>query len=215
MGTHATHRRWTGGDGAIIAAGAALSATAAAMTAAGSAAEHPALEAFARALMVGVPIGVGVYARSRPASARFGTLLVITGAAWFLTTLAESSDPWLHAIGRIAGWLCEPLLIYLVLAFPTGRLRTRVDRAARRRASPRSPRSCTCPSRPARRWSSPSRRRGAPAARAAPTTRSMVLASEPAFLDDVLRPLREVLTVLLFAAVVRAARAAAGRAPPA
>ena len=89
MGTPATHRRWTGGDGAIIAAGAALSATAAAMTAAGSAAEHPALEAIARALMVGVPIGVGVYARTRPASARFGTLLILTGAAWFLTTLAS------------------------------------------------------------------------------------------------------------------------------
>ena len=176
-----------------------LSATAAAMTAAGSAAEHPALEAAARALMVGVPIGVGVYARGRPASARFGTLLVLTGAAWFLTTLAESSDPWLHAIGRIAGWLCEPLLIYLVLAFPTGRLRTRVDRVLVAAVttvavvlyvpsalidlefpepSPWSTCSAGCPDNPL-----------------------MVLASEPAFMDDVLRPLREVITVLLFAAV--------------
>ena len=183
----------------IIAVGAALSATAAAMTAAGSAAEHPALEASARALMVGVPIGAGVYARSRPASARFGTLLVLTGAAWFLTTLAESSDPWLHAIGRIAGWLCEPLLIYLVLAFPTGRLRTRVDRLLVAavttvavvlyvpsalfdlefpQPTPWSSCSAGCPDNP-----------------------FMILASEPAFLDDVLRPLREVLTVLLFAAV--------------
>ena len=129
VGTHATDRRRGGGDEAIVAAGVVLSATAAAITAAGSSAEHVWLEACARALMVGAPIGVGVYARGRPGSARFGTLLVITGAAWFLTTLAEASDPWLHALGRTAGWLCEPLLMYLVLAFPTGRLHSRFDRA--------------------------------------------------------------------------------------
>ncbi|HET8950760.1 MAG TPA: sensor histidine kinase [Solirubrobacteraceae bacterium] len=169
------------------------------MTAAGSAAEHPALEAIARALMVGVPIGVGVYARTRPASARFGTLLVLTGGAWFLTTLSESSDPWLHALGRIAGWLCEPLLIYLVLAFPTGRVRAQADRLlvaasvaiAAVLYVPTALIDATFPEPSA--WSSCSA--------GCPDNPLLVLASEPAFLEDVLRPLREVLTVLLFAAV--------------
>ena len=40
-----------------------------------------------------------------------------------------------------------------------------------------------------------------PCSAGCPDNPFMVLASEPAFLDDVLRPLREVITVLLFAAV--------------
>ena len=209
VGTHATDRRRGGGDEAIVAAGVVLSATAAAITAAGSSAEHVWLEACARALMVGAPIGVGVYARGRPGSARFGTLLVITGAAWFLTTLAEASDPWLHALGRTAGWLCEPLLMYLVLAFPTGRLHSRFDRAfvgvvalvtlvfylgslplVERFAEPSPWSTCSagCPGNPLQ-----------------------VLDAEPAWFTDAVRPLRELLVALLFATVcVRLAMRLAG-----
>ena len=46
----------------------------------------------------------------------------------FLATLAEASSPEIHAIGRISGWFVEPLLIYLILAFPSGRLTDRLDR---------------------------------------------------------------------------------------
>jgi signal transduction histidine kinase len=192
-------RRRIGGDGVILAAGAALSAIAAATTITGSAAEQPWLEALARATIVGAPIAVGVYARRHGASARFGTLLVATGVAWFLTTLAESSVPAFHAAGRIAGWLSEPLLMYLVLAFPTGRLTARVDRLligagvaivavlylpsvllVERFPEP-SP------------WSTCSA--------GCPANALMVAGSEPAFVEDLLRPLREYLVVALFAAV--------------
>jgi hypothetical protein len=64
-----------------------------------------------------------------PAFRRFGALLVVTGVIVFLATLAEASSPELHALGRIAGWFVEPLFIHLILAFPSGRLRNRVDRA--------------------------------------------------------------------------------------
>ena len=62
------------------------------------------------------------------ASARFGRLLILTGFGWFLATLSESPDPWLYSIGRVAGWTVEVALVYLILAFPTGRLPARVDR---------------------------------------------------------------------------------------
>ena len=192
------HRR-IGGDVAVVAAGAALCAAAYAITVTGSAAERPWLEGLARALIVGAPIAVGVYARRHTASARFGTLLVATGFGWFLTTLAESPEPVLHAVGRMSGWMTEPLLMYLVLAFPTGRLVARVDRQLVGAVvaivavlylpsvllverfpepSPWSTCSAGCPANPL-----------------------MLASSEPAFVEDVLRPFREVLVVVLFAAV--------------
>jgi signal transduction histidine kinase len=193
------HSRRTGGDVAIIAAGSLLCALAYAITVAGSAAGAPRLEGLARAFIVGAPIAVGVYARRHAASARFGTLLIATGGAWFLTTLAESSEPLVYAAGRISGWLAEPLLMYLVLAFPTGRLLARADRMLIATAvaivavlylpsvlfverfpepSPWSTCSAGCPGNPL-----------------------MITGSEPAFAEDVLRPLREVLVVALFACV--------------
>ena len=199
VGSEGSHRRRIGGDVLIAATGGVLCAVAAAITADGSTVEQPWLEALARASMVGAPIAVGLYARRRPASARFGNLLLATGAAWFLTTLAEASDPLLHAIGRMSGWLAEPLLMYLVLSFPTGRLTGRADRllvgavAAAvavlylpsvllvdrfPEPSPWTTCSAGCPANPL-----------------------MVLGAEPAFVEDLLRPLRELLVVAAFAAV--------------
>ena len=56
---------------------------------------------------------------------RFAKLLVVAGFAWSLTTLAQSSSEVLYSAGRVFGWLVEPFLIFLVLAFPSGRLTTR------------------------------------------------------------------------------------------
>jgi signal transduction histidine kinase len=197
---------------AVAASGTALCALAAAITVSGSASEYSWLEAVARGLMVGAPIAVGLYAWSRPAFRRFGTLLVTTGFVAFLTTLAEASSPELHALGRIAGWVIEPLLMYLVLAFPTGRLRNRVDRAlvaavvlvaaalflptlllVERFPEPNPWTLCHggCPDNPL-----------------------MVTASEPAAIEDFVRPLRELLVILLFAAVtLRVAQRLGGASP--
>jgi hypothetical protein len=54
--------------------------------------------------------------------------LIATGFGWFLTTLAESDDSLLYSIGRVASWLVELELVYLVLSFPTGHLPERIDR---------------------------------------------------------------------------------------
>jgi signal transduction histidine kinase len=108
---------------------AGLAAVAVAATVAGSGAvEQPALVALARALMVGAPIAVGLYAWRHGPDERFGRLLIAAGAGWFVTTLAESGDELLYTVGRTAGWLVEVLLVYLILCFPTGKLRERTDR---------------------------------------------------------------------------------------
>jgi signal transduction histidine kinase len=107
---------------------AALACMAIAAAAAMEAPADPGLVALARMSMVGVPIAVGLYAWRTRLNERFGLLLVAAGGAWFVTTLAESSDAVLYTVGRTAGWLVELLLVYLFLSFPTGRLEARVDR---------------------------------------------------------------------------------------
>jgi signal transduction histidine kinase len=198
-----TTPRRTERDGAIEAAvaavGAALCGIAAATAIAGNDSAYAWLEGLARGLMVGAPIAVGLYAHRRAPFARFGTLLVATGFVAFGTTLAEASSPELYAIGRLAGWLIEPLVVYIVLAFPTGRLQGRTDRAlvwatlvlaltlyapsalvVERFPEPIHWTLCHggCPDNP-----------------------FMVTGSEPALIDDLVRPLREILVVALFAAV--------------
>ena len=106
----------------IVLAGLAAAIVAAAITSGNVEGEGAALAAVARASIVAVPIGVGLYAwHSRPDD-RFGRMLVVAGFAWFLTTFAESSDELLYSIGRVAGWLVEVGLVWLILAFPSGRL---------------------------------------------------------------------------------------------
>jgi len=145
------------------------------------------------------PIAVGLYAWHRRPSEHFGRLLVGAGFACFLTTLAESNDELLYSIGRVSGWVVDAGLIWLILAFPSGRLSTRVDRwlvwatfalvvvlylptALIADAYPVPNTYTSCDS-------------------GCPANAFSVVGSEPAFLDAVLIPLREALTVLLFLGV--------------
>ena len=126
-GPSATHgRRRITLFAAVLAAAAAVSITV--EVALVGADEQPALVALARGLMVGVPLAVGLHTWYRRPAERFGLLLVVAGAAWFVTTLAESDDELLYTLGRLAGWLIEALLVYLFLSFPGGRLADRLDR---------------------------------------------------------------------------------------
>ena len=86
------------------------------------------VEGLARALMVGAPIAVGLYARRRVPFARFGGLLVGVGVVWFVATLSNSPNEVVYSVGRIGGWFAEAAIVYAVLSFPTGRLPERVDR---------------------------------------------------------------------------------------
>jgi signal transduction histidine kinase len=153
------------------------------------------------ALIVAVPIAVGLYAWREGHHARFGRLLVLIGFAWSLPALSASSNEWLYAIGRVAGWWVEIGVIYLMLAFPRGRLSNAVDRRIVAaglalvallylptllvdQSFPQPSQWTTC--------------MGAEC----PDNPFMVAGSEPAWLGDAIVPLRELLTVLLMATVI-------------
>ena len=80
-------------------------------------------------LIVGVPIVVGLYALRAPVNRSFGIALLGIGFAWALTALAESPDSVPHTIGRLSTWLIFPCVVYLLLAFPHGRIERGFDRA--------------------------------------------------------------------------------------
>ena len=124
----AGHRDWRRLRLVVCGLTVLAATTAAAAITASGATTHPELVACARALIVGLPTAVGLYAWSRSPTQRFGMLLVATSAAWSLTTVAESGGEVYYTVGRAAGWVVEVLVVYLILAFPSGRLLERTDR---------------------------------------------------------------------------------------
>src|SRR6478735_2643200 len=93
----------------------------------------PADEAVARGtisfLVIAVPIAAGLYALRVPENARFGFALVAAGLAWSTTALGEAGESLPYSIGRVVAWLVFPSLIYLMLAFPEGRIGRGAGRA--------------------------------------------------------------------------------------
>ena len=156
--------------------------------------------ALRRMLAVLAPIGVGLYAWCRPPHERFGRLLYLLGVVWFVAILSTSSEPLLYSVGRVAGWIAEVFLLYLVLSFPTGRLPERADRAVALFAAgivglrflpsalliaqfpvPAVPTLCLAD---------------------CPANALNVLGFEPTWVDTVLGPLRDGLTIVLMIAVI-------------
>ena len=73
-------------------------------------------------------IGTGVYASRRYPESRIGSLMILLGFAWFLFTLDAANSPLVYTFALVAGGLWGALFLHLGLSFPTGRLRTRLDR---------------------------------------------------------------------------------------
>ena len=98
-----------------------------------AAASAPSDAAFGRGLLelliVGVPIAVGLYALREPANRTFGVALLAIGFLWSLTALTTSSASVPHTIGRLTTWLISPCVVWLLLAFPHGRIEKGLDRA--------------------------------------------------------------------------------------
>jgi hypothetical protein len=87
------------------------------------------LETVARVVAVGLPVTVGLMAWRRPPFERFGRLLVVICAGVSAVTLSLSDDATLYSTGRVVHWIVEAGLVYLILAFLSGGLAQRVDRA--------------------------------------------------------------------------------------
>ena len=177
----------------------ALTAATAVLTASNHTPEAAALAASGRALMVGIPFAVGLYAWRRGLGRRFGPLLVLMAVVASLTTLAESGNEVAYSSGRVAGWVFEVGLVYLILSFPSGRLSSSVDRwlvgvtagvaallflpsAALVEFYPEPSPYGSCDG-------------------DCPPNAFFLLGAEPAVVDSLVRPVREILTALLFVGV--------------
>ncbi|MGE5275135.1 MAG: PAS domain S-box protein [Verrucomicrobiota bacterium] len=57
-----------------------------------------------------------------------GRLLVAVGLLWMLSALWEANNGWLYGLGAFAGSLFLAAFVHLMLAFPSGRLATRLER---------------------------------------------------------------------------------------
>jgi signal transduction histidine kinase len=71
--------------------------------------------------------GLALWA-NRPSN-RTGPLMTLVGLTWFVGNLAVSSVPALHEIGVVLSGVAATALVALILAYPSGRLETRLDRA--------------------------------------------------------------------------------------
>jgi signal transduction histidine kinase len=184
--------------GVLALAALALCAATVGFTLAAAPPGDRALAAVVRGLIVAVPAGVGHAALRRRPGDRFALLLLASVLLQSLTTAAVSDDSVPYSIGRIAVWLVEPVLVYLLLAFPSGRLMSSSDRVAFGAVvavdallylptafvvdhfpepSPWGTCGTACP------------------------PNAFAFAAEPAFVGDVVQPLREGLTVVVFLAV--------------
>lgn len=151
-------------------------------------------------LAVATPVAVGLWAWRADEQARFGRLLWGAGCIFFVASLSQSGNEVAYSIGRIGVWLVELTLATIVLMFPSGRLRGRLDRTivvafALVVAILYLPTAFLADGYPV------------PTPYAAcradcPGNAFMALAGEPAFLDSYVYPLRESAVVALTITVV-------------
>jgi signal transduction histidine kinase len=158
------------------------------------------LESAARVAVVGIPVVVGLYAWRRVPFGRFGTVLVLTAVLWLVVTFSLGDRSVAYSVGRVAEWIGVVAVVYLMLAFPDGRLDARVDRALAAALGldlvllwlptallvdgyPTPSEWVTCSAN-------------------CPHNAFMVVGHEPGGIASVVVPLRELVTVLLFLAVV-------------
>jgi signal transduction histidine kinase len=114
----------------LVGSAAVLAAFGAVLLAAGGASERPTEPGPVLTLLVGTSLigsGLGLW-RARPEN-RLGTVMVLTGFAWFAALLVDSSSSVLYTIGTAVEYVFIAGFTYLVLSFPSGRLERSLDKA--------------------------------------------------------------------------------------
>ena len=74
-------------------------------------------------------VGTGLFAWWRRPGNRTGMLMTAAGFAWFATGVSAANDEIVHTIGLAVDGLFPAVVGHLLMAFPTGRLETRAQRA--------------------------------------------------------------------------------------
>jgi signal transduction histidine kinase len=159
----------------------------------------------------GVMFGLGLTDISRGGEHRFGRALLIAGFFWSLSALTASHASLAYSVGHVSQWLAELAAAYLLLSYPSGRLRSGTARRLFVGAallagllflptmlvgqfpspSPWSTCSTTCPQ-----------------------NAFSLRDSTPAVVSHLVLPVREVLLVVLFAAIAVAVMRRARNARP-
>ena len=196
---------------AVAAIGCLLSAASVVLIVHETAPGDRALAAILHVTGIALPVGLGLTRLWRHPDDRFAKLLVAVGLAWSSTTLVESTDTTLYSIGRVAVWLIEPPLVYLMFAFPYGHLTSRTERrlslaALALVALLYLPTALIAPFPEPSPW--------ATCATDCPQNAFVLGDGLAAFVHDVVRPLREVLTVVLLGCVAWTLVKRTRRAPP-
>src|SRR5205085_2131762 len=72
--------------------------------------------------VVGVVLlfGLGVSDLAREWDSRFARAVVVSGVLWALSALAVSTTPALYSVGRVAEWLVDVAIVYLLVSYPSG-----------------------------------------------------------------------------------------------
>jgi signal transduction histidine kinase len=119
----------TAGVRAALAAGVTLLSTAAVVFTLDQApADVRVLAAVVSGLEVAVPMLVALAVLHDDPGNRFSRMLFAAGLAFSLTTLAQAHDAVLYSLGRVSVWFVVPILLWLLLTFPSGRLAETRDR---------------------------------------------------------------------------------------
>jgi signal transduction histidine kinase len=76
------------------------------------------------AIGAGVMFGLGLTDVSRGGELRFGRALLIAGFLWSISALTASTGSLAYSVGHVGQWLAELAAAYLLLSYPSGRLRS-------------------------------------------------------------------------------------------
>lgn len=173
--------------------------------------EQQALAAAISFLMVATPVAVGIYAQRSEGTRRFGRQLVLVGCGLFVTTLGHSDSDLLYTVARIDGWLMEVAIIYVLCAYPTGRLTERAERFTVAAAAILIA-ALYLPTIPVAEFPAPSPWSTCTAD--CPSNAFMSGGSTPALVADVIQPLRGLLAALVFLSAALALARRVRRASP-
>ncbi len=187
---------WGRGTALIVISGLLLAGVAVAFAVTNNGAEYRVASGLTNGATIAIFVCVGLFAWRRDPDNRFGWLLMLAGFGWFFVSLATTDSAVLYSVGRTAAWIEEVLLVYLYLSYPASRPETAPARAVVGAAvgtlvllylptvflvgqfpmpSPYAVCSGVCPH-----------------------NALQITSTQPAFVDDVVRPVRELITVAVF-----------------
>jgi hypothetical protein len=158
------------------------------------------LESVGRLVVAGLPVAVGLYAWRGVPFGRLGILLVLSAMVWLVVTLSLADEAVAYSIGRVAGWVGWAMLVYLVLAFPEGRLVGRADRVLAASVGLVVAMLWLPTALLVNRYPTPSD--WVTCSANCPHNAFMIVSHQPGVIASIVVPLRELLVVVLFLAVV-------------